>query len=176
MPASRSPVSRQPTAVAPDGIAIHTFDVPAAKLVGVAEGRVPPGRFAIHRHLTLEQYTYVVRGGVTAITSSHPNHDEKAVELSAGDLLLTGPGETLQFLNTGSETARLLFICAPPYPVDDSDTRLLDDHKPMASGEVEAAIQRLLEFRAAVTAEIDARLAHYQHLIASTPDSKAPSR
>jgi mannose-6-phosphate isomerase-like protein (cupin superfamily) len=173
MPESRSSVSQEPTTIAPDGIAIHTFDVPAAKFVGVAEGRVPLGRFETHRHLTLEQYTYVVIGHVTAITSSYPDHNEKAVELSEGDLLLTEPGETLQFLNKGTATARLLFICAPPYPEDDSDTRLLSSHEPMDPAEIEAAVQRLLELRAAVTAEIDARLAQLRRLNETTSGSSA---
>jgi mannose-6-phosphate isomerase-like protein (cupin superfamily) len=153
--------------VAPDGISIHTFDLPAAKLVGVAEGRVPPGQFEIHRHLTLEQYTYVVSGAVTALTSSLPDHREQTVNLSEGDLLLTGPGETLQFLNEGAEIARLLFICAPPYPADDSDTRLLNAHARMTADEIRAAVQRLRQHRAEVTSEIEARLAHYQRMLES---------
>lgn len=159
MPASRSPASSTATAVAPDGIAIHTFDIPAAKLVGVAEGRIPTGRFQIHRHLTLEQYTYVAAGRVTALTSTGPDHQETAVHLSAGDLLLTLPGETLQFLNEDQDVARVLFICAPPYPADDGDTRLLDDHGPLTADEASDAIRRLLELQADLNAEIDARLA-----------------
>src|SRR3712207_3102763 len=50
--AGRAPAG--PNAIAPSGIAIHSFDGPAAAYVGVAEGRIPPGRFGIHRHLSRE--------------------------------------------------------------------------------------------------------------------------
>jgi len=151
--------------MAPDGIAVHTFDVPAAKLVGVAEGRIPTGRFAIHRHLTLEQYSYVISGRLTAVTSSQPHHHEITVDLASGDLLLTLPGETLQFVNQGPEVARVLFICAPPYPVDDSDTRVLEEHTPAGIEEAQAAMDRLLNLRAGLNAEVDARMAELRRVV-----------
>ena len=172
MPASRSPSSTAATAVAPDGIAIHTFDVPAAKLVGIAEGRIPAGSFSVHRHLTLEQYTYVVSGNVKAVTSSAPDHAETSLELAQGDLLLTLPGETLQFVNSKDEPARVLFICAPPYSPDDADTRLLDDHLPLSEREATETIDRLLELRADLNSEIDARIAALTRVV-ETPATKA---
>ena len=160
MPARSTQASAHVRVVAPDGIAIHTFDeLPPAAHVGIAEGRIPPGRYGIHRHLSLEQYTYVVAGQLTAITGSAEHPDGAAVALGPGDLLLTLPGESLQFVNAGSETARVLFICAPPYPPDHADTRRLAAHGPPAPHEVEAAIARLEAVRAAFNHAIDTRIA-----------------
>jgi mannose-6-phosphate isomerase-like protein (cupin superfamily) len=158
MPARAARASHAPTALAPDGIAIHTFALPPAAFVGIAEGRIPPGRFAIHRHLSLEQFTYVLRGRLTAITADAAHPTGAAVALQAGDLLLTLPGESLQFVNDGPDEARVLFICAPPYPQDDADTRVVEAHAHRhADG---AAVRRRLEtVRAALNAVIDARLA-----------------
>ena len=159
MPAASSRSSHRSAAVAPDGIAIHTFDLPAAAHVGVAEGRIPLGRFAIHRHLSLEQYTYVVSGSVTAITGDAEHPQGRAVPLRPGDLLLTIPWETLQFVNEGTAEARVLFICAPPYPPDDADTRTLDGHAPLSEGERADAIARLETVRAEFNRVIDRRIA-----------------
>ena len=143
MPAAKSSASKDAAAVAPDGIAIHVFGVPPARQVGIAEGRIAHGTFSIHRHLTLEQYTYVVSGPVIALTSDGAGGAAERVDLQSGDLLLTLPWESLQFVNESHDVARVLFICAPPYPPDDSDTRLLEDHGPLTEGEVREAIQRL---------------------------------
>jgi mannose-6-phosphate isomerase-like protein (cupin superfamily) len=162
MPAHASRSSAEPMAVAPDGIAIHAFDVPAGAHVGVAEGRIPPGRYGVHRHLSLEQYTYVVAGSVIAVTGNPEHPEGRAVTLGAGDLLLTLPGESLQFVNEGTEAARVLFICAPPYPPDDSDTRTLAAHRPQTPAEAAEAIARLETIRAQLNAVIDARIAAIQ--------------
>jgi mannose-6-phosphate isomerase-like protein (cupin superfamily) len=162
VPARVAHSSVAPTAVAPDGIAIHTFDLPAAACVGVAEGRIPPGRFGIHRHLSLEQYTYVVSGRVTAVTADAEHTEGAALLLSPGDLMLTLPGESLQFVNDGPETARVLFICAPPYPPGDVDTRMLDSHGLYRAGDVPDAIRRLETVRAAFNEIVDGRIATLQ--------------
>jgi len=158
MPGRASQSSAQPAAIAPDGIAIHTFDLPAAAHAGVAEGRIPPGSFGIHRHLSLEQYTYIITGRVTAVTGNDQHPEGRSVALKPGDLLLTLPGESLQFTNEGPETARVLFICAPPYPADDSDTRILTGHGPSSSDEVAEAIARLGAIRAEFNQVIDERI------------------
>lgn len=158
MPARASGSSTEAAVIAPDGIAIHTFDVPAATHVGVAEGRIPPGRYGIHRHLSLEQYTYVVSGSITVVTGSEEQPDGHAIEAGPGELVLTLPGESLQFVNDGPGEARVLFICAPPYPADDSDTRTLDAHGPPTAGELRDAIARLEAVRAAFNAAIDGRI------------------
>ena len=169
MLAQASAASAAPAAVAPDGIAIHTFAVPTGAHVGVAEGRIPPGRYGIHRHLSLEQYTYVISGRVTVVTGSEAHPEGRAAELGPGELLLTLPGESLQYVNDGTETARVLFICAPSYPVDDRDTRVLDAHGPAGREEVEATIARLEEVRAAFLEVIDERLATLRTLL---PDQR----
>lgn len=163
MPAVASTASAESMAVAPDGIAIHSFALPPAALVGVVEGRIPRGRFGIHRHLSLEQYTYVVSGSVTAVTGNEEHASGRVCPLTPGDLLLTLPGESLQFVNTTTETARVLFICAPPYPPDDSDTRTLAQHGPPADHEMKDAIARLDTVRAELNAVIDGRIAALRH-------------
>lgn len=159
MPAHASSSSGEAAVVAPDGVAIHLFDVPGAMHVGVAEGRIPPGRYGIHRHLSIEQFTYVVSGCVTAATGDEAHPEGQAVTLGVGDLLLTLPGESLQFVNEGDEEARVLFICAPPYPADDSDTRMLEAHGRYTAEEAEEAIARLEAVRAMLNAAIDTRVA-----------------
>ncbi len=93
------------------------------------------------------------------ITADADHPDGVVVELSAGDLLLTLPGESLQFINDGSETARVLFICAPPYPADDADTRTLDAHGPYRVGEERDAIRRLEAIRTTFNEVVDRRVA-----------------
>ena len=162
MPAASSRSSHRPAAVAPDGIAIHTFDLPAAAHVGVAEGRIPPGRFGVHRHLSLEQFTYVVSGSIVAITGDMEHPDGRAGALGPGDLLLTLPWESLQFINEGADEARVLFICAPPYPPDDADTRTLDAHAPLSDAERIEAVARLQAVRAELNRAIDRRIEKLQ--------------
>lgn len=151
--------SPEPTAIAPDGIAIHTFAQGTGSFAGVAEGRIPRGRFAIHMHLSLEQFTYVVSGRVTVITSSAEYPQGRPVELGPGDLVLTRAGQSLQFINEQDEPARVLFFCAPPYPLDDADTRLLERHGPLPTALRDTAIARLEAARAEMDARIDAQIA-----------------
>lgn len=159
MPATAAGPSPRPAATAPDGIAIHTFAVAPAAWVGVAEGRIGPGRYSVHRHLTIEQYTYVIAGQLTAIVGDEDCPEGRAVPLEPGDLMLTAPGESLSFHNTGVETAQVLFICAPPYPIDDADTHVLEAHDVPAEDELRAAAGRLESLRTAFNDEIDTRLA-----------------
>jgi mannose-6-phosphate isomerase-like protein (cupin superfamily) len=163
MPAKRSSSSEQPAAVAPDGIAIHIFDLPPAQLVGIAEGRIGPGRYSIHRHLTVEQYTYVVEGSLLAETQDFEQEASRTVELQTGDLLLTLPYESLQFINESEEPARVLFICAPPYPPDDSDTRLIDSHAPPSRREIEDAIERLAALRRQIDQQLETRMSELRN-------------
>lgn len=146
--------------MAPDGIAIHAFAAPTGAHVGVVEGRIPPGVYGVHRHLSLEQYTYVIAGRVVAITGDDATPTGQRTVLHAGDLILTLPGESLQFVNDSEATARVLFICAPPYPADDADTLLHASHGPMTAAERAAAIERLEAARAAFDQMVAARIAH----------------
>ena len=157
MPANAAQSSPQATAVAPDGIAIHTFALPAAAFVSVVEGRIPPGRYGVHRHLSLEQYTYVLAGRVTAITGNAERPNGAVTRMEPGDLLLTSSGESLQFINEGDETTRVLFICAPPHPPDDSDTRTLAAHGPLGADDIDEALARLATIREAFNRIVDER-------------------
>ena len=172
MPARSARTAGEPAATAPDGIAIHTFAIPTGAHVGVAEGRILPGSYAVHRHLSLEQYTYVISGSVTAITGNAEHPDGRAITLGPGELLLTLPGESLQFANESDEPARVLFICAPPYPTDDRDTRSLTTHGPLTPAEVNDAIARLEAIRAEFNQVIDARIA----ALSQTPPPTPPPR
>ncbi|MGD9895160.1 MAG: cupin domain-containing protein [Dehalococcoidia bacterium] len=167
MPVRASTSSAEPTTIAPDGIAIHTFDLPGAAHVGVAEGRIPPGRYDIHCHLSLEQFTYVISGSLTAITGDEEQSDGQAIVLDAGDLLLTLPGESLQFLNEFGEEARVLFICAPPYPPDDSDTRMLSNHGTPVTSLASDAIHRLETVRRRFNHVVDERIARIESAVHS---------
>ncbi|MGI8552797.1 MAG: cupin domain-containing protein [Dehalococcoidia bacterium] len=146
------------TVLAPDGIAIHTFEAAPASLLGIAEGRIPRGRFAIHRHLALEQYTYVLSGVVTAITGNDEYPQGVATELGSGALLLTLPGETLQFVNEHAEPARVLFVCSPPYPADDAGTQVLAHHADRIAADAHMTVAHLLSLRDAFNLWIETRL------------------
>jgi mannose-6-phosphate isomerase-like protein (cupin superfamily) len=126
-------VKEEPDALAPDGIPIHLvlcdFHTSAQqsamgpmRFLGVAEGRIPPGQWGVHAHCSLEQVTYVLEGEVVVQMREPGRAEPQSVTLSRGQAVVTLPTQTLSFANAGSETARVLFLCAPPYPADDSDT------------------------------------------------------
>ena len=66
----------------------------------------------------------------------------EVIELGPGEAVLTLPGRTLSFHNDGPAHARVLFICAPPYPPDDSDTGRPTKHRPMSRDERVRAAER----------------------------------
>ncbi len=115
---------------APDGITILPFTLPGLTHLSFAEGRIPPrpAPYPIHLHGALEQITYVLTGRITVTTWDAEKQGTLTFEASPGDAFLTLPLQTLAFLNAGPEEARVLFLCAPPYPPDDSDTRLVAAH------------------------------------------------
>jgi mannose-6-phosphate isomerase-like protein (cupin superfamily) len=162
MPPMAARSAPRATVTAPDGMGIHTFDLPVASYLGVAEGWIPRGEFAVHRHLTIEQYTYVISGQLQAVTGDPNRGGTSTIELRAGDLFLTLPGESLQFANRTAVTARVLFICAPPYPADDSDTRVIAAHLAETEEERRVAVLRLQELRASMDAVIESRIAELQ--------------
>ena len=86
----------------------------------------------MHLQHTLEQATYVLSGGIVATMSDPETGEAREMECVAGDVVCTPPMTPLSLRNPGSETARVLFICSPPYPPDDSDTVVLEGH---ASGQ-----------------------------------------
>jgi mannose-6-phosphate isomerase-like protein (cupin superfamily) len=125
-----------PDGVAPDGIPIHlvlcdfhTAGQEAAmgsmRFVGLAEGRIPPGEWGVHAHCSLEQITYVLEGEVVVRMRDLFGSEVHTVTLQPGQALATLPAQTLSFANAGESAARVLFICAPPYPPDHRDTLVL---------------------------------------------------
>jgi mannose-6-phosphate isomerase-like protein (cupin superfamily) len=122
--------------VAPDGIAVHPITLPGLANLSLAEGRLPPGAYGVHAHRSLEQITYVLAGRLV-VTMGDPVTGE-TVELSCapGDTVSTPPLVTLSFSNPGPEATRVLFICTPPYPADDSDTITFDRHRALTPAEL----------------------------------------
>lgn len=157
-------MNRQPTRVldsrqviAPDGIAVHPIELPGLVGLSLAEGRLPPGHYGVHAHCTIEQITYVLRGRLR-VTMRGPGDRAESYECVAGDTLCTPPLTTLSYENPGPDEARVLFICAPPYPPDDSDTIALDAHRPLTSDELARAAARQLSVGAAFLAGVARRL------------------
>ena len=139
--------------MAPDGIAVRPVPLPAGGLIGLAEGRIPPGDYGIHFHFSLEQVTYVLVGCVRVVMGSP--HEE--LELDPGQAVLTEPGRTLSFHNAGPDDAVVLFICAPPYPPDDSDTGRAADHGPLSERERRMAAVRQRNALSAIATPYTAR-------------------
>lgn len=144
--------------IAPDGIAVHPIELPGLAGLSLAEGRLPPGRYGVHAHRTIEQVTYVLRGRLR-VTMRGPGDQAETFDCLAGDTICTPPLTTLSYENPGPEEARVLFICAPPYPPDDGDTIALDAHRPLTSDELARAAARQLpagaEFHAGEARQFD---------------------
>ncbi|MCA1669220.1 MAG: cupin domain-containing protein [Thermomicrobia bacterium] len=115
---------------APDGIAILPFALPGLSHLSFVEGRIPPRPepYPIHLHGALEQVTYVLAGRITVTTWDAEADRATTFAAAAGEAFVTVPLQTLAFANAGPEEARVLFICAPAYPPDSSDTRLVTTH------------------------------------------------
>jgi hypothetical protein len=107
-------------------------------LIGLAEGRIPPGDYGVHVHYSLEQVTYVVAGRLRVRMGS----PEEALSLGPGEAVFTEPGRTLSFHNDGPGEATVLFICVPPYPSDDSDTGRPSAHGALPAADLQRAVQR----------------------------------
>ena len=123
---------------APDGIIILPFALPGLAHLSLVEGRIPPRPepYPIHLHGALEQVTYVLAGRITVTTWDAEHATAATFDAATGDAFLTLPLQTLAFANAGAEAARVLFICAPAYPPDDSDTRLVEAHHAPTAEEI----------------------------------------
>lgn len=168
----------RPDAIAPDGIPIHLVlceshtavqgsVMGAMRLIGVAEGRIPPGKWGVHAHASLEQVTYVLEGEVIVRTRDPSDEETRHARLVAGQALVTLPAQSLSFENDTETPARVLFFCAPPYPADDSDTFLLPEHRPLTREELLRAIERQEAAQAAATRVFDERIATLRALLAA---------
>lgn len=116
--------------LAPDGIEIVPFALPGLAYLSVVEGRIPPRPepYPVHMHGALEQVTYVLAGRITVETWDAAAGQVARFEAVTGDAFLTLPTQTLSYANAGPDVARVLFLCAPAYPPDDADTRLIGSH------------------------------------------------
>jgi mannose-6-phosphate isomerase-like protein (cupin superfamily) len=123
---------------APDGITILPFALRGLAHLSFVEGRIPPRPepYPIHLHGALEQVTYVLAGRITVTTWDAAHGTAATFDAAPGDAFLTLPLQTLAFANAGPEEARVLFICAPAYPPDDSDTRLVAAHQAPTAEEI----------------------------------------
>ncbi len=128
--------------VAPDGIAVYPLTPPGMTTMSVAEGRIPPGEYGVHAHRSLEQITYVLSGRLVVVMGDPQTGETTECVCARGDAIGTPPLVPLSYRNPGPETARVLFICSPPYPADDSDTILLDRHRALTTGEIREQSQQ----------------------------------
>ena len=121
---------------APDEIPVRPFDLGPARNMALAEGRIEPGaRYRVHAHRTIEQITYVVGGEVDVLSFDAEQGAAGSVRLRAGEAVVTLPGESLEFRCVGDEEARVIFVTAPPYPADNSDTVVLEGHRALGPGD-----------------------------------------
>ncbi len=129
---------------APDGITILPFAMPGLVHLSVVEGRIPPRPepYPIHLHGALEQVTYVLVGRISVTTWDAERGEPATFAVRTGDAFVTLPLQTVAFANTGPEEARVLFICAPPYPPDDGDTRLVPTHRAPTAEEMSWSLGR----------------------------------
>jgi mannose-6-phosphate isomerase-like protein (cupin superfamily) len=142
--------------VAPDGIAVHPIPLPGLLGLTLAEGRLPAGEFGIHAHRSLEQITYVLTGQVIVTMGDPTTGATTDMACGPGDTISTPPLVSLSFRNPGPDDARVLFICAPPYPADDADTMTLDQHRPLTADERQGARERIRTVRALLDAQFAA--------------------
>lgn len=121
---------------APDAVPVRPYDLAPASQMALAEGTIEPGAdYHPHAHRTIEQITYVLAGRVRITSYDAHSGGPRSIELGPGEAVITLPGESLQFTCIGSLPARVLFMTAPPYPADHSDTVVLDTHRMLASRE-----------------------------------------
>jgi len=142
--------------IAPDGIAVHPVPLPGLLGVTLAEGRLPPGQFGIHAHRSLEQITYVLSGQVVVTMGDGETGETTEFACGEGDTIATPPLVSLSFGNPGPGEARMLFLCAPPYPADDADTMTLDRHRALTDEERRVARERIRAVRTMLDAQFGA--------------------
>jgi len=173
-------------AVAPDGIPIHLVlcgdhtaiqgsAMGAMRYLNLAEGRIPAGEWGVHAHASLEQVSYILEGEVIVRTRDPSDEETRSVRLTAGQAIVTLPAQSLSFANEQETPARVLFICVPPYPADDSDTLVLPEHRPLEPEELRQAIARHEASKAAMARAFDERIAVLQAMLAKA-EASPPGR
>ncbi|HJN39857.1 MAG TPA: cupin domain-containing protein [Chloroflexota bacterium] len=121
---------------APDAIPVRGYDLGPARNLALSGGRIEPGaRYGVHAHRSIEQITYVVAGEVEVWSFDAEKDATASVRLAVGEAVVTLPGESLEFRCIGDVAARVIFVTAPPYPPDNSDTVVLDRHRVLGPGD-----------------------------------------
>jgi len=153
-------VSAEGTIVAADGMPVRPLASGEAGLMGAAIGYLAPGaRYAVHFHGALEQLTFVIAGTVD-VTMLLPGAVQPTItRLTRGEALTNPPLATLDFANPGPEAAEVLFVCAPPFPIDGSDVALAETHRPLTAAEWDGAADRASWAMGVFRQKIAARLA-----------------
>jgi mannose-6-phosphate isomerase-like protein (cupin superfamily) len=124
--------------VAADGMPVRVLPLAGEAFMGAAIGFLAPrARYAVHFHYALEQLTFVLRGSVVVTTDGRPR------SLAVGEAITNPPGVTLSFANEADEPAEVLFVCAPPFPADDSEVALAGEHRALSADERARARERL---------------------------------
>ncbi|MCB0327463.1 MAG: cupin domain-containing protein [Bdellovibrionales bacterium] len=143
--------------IAPDGMAVDVLCTDA-KGVNVAEGKLPAqSSFSTHYHKTLEQITYVLHGRIH-VSGKKIGDSEYHRILEQGEWILTKANESLQFFNRDQSDAKVLFICSPPYPADDSDTVILDQHRELTKQELRMSIEQAEKMKSWATSFWDKKI------------------
>jgi mannose-6-phosphate isomerase-like protein (cupin superfamily) len=126
--------------VAADGMPVRVLPLAGEAFMGAAIGFLAPrARYAVHFHYALEQLTFVLRGSVVVTTDGRPR------SLAVGEAITNPPGVTLSFANETDEPAEVLFVCAPPFPPDDSEVALAGEHREL-SAEERARVRERVEW------------------------------
>ncbi len=121
---------------APDEIPVRPYDLGPARNLALAGGRIEPGaRYGVHAHRSIEQITYVVAGEVEVWSFDAEKGAARSVRVKASEAVVTLPGESLEFRCVGDEAARVIFMTAPPYPSDNSETVVLEEHRALGPGD-----------------------------------------
>jgi mannose-6-phosphate isomerase-like protein (cupin superfamily) len=121
---------------APDVIPVRPYDLGPARNLALAGGRIEPGaRYGVHAHRSIEQLTYVVTGEVEVWSFDAEKDAAASVRVKTGEAVVTLPGESLEFRCVGAAEAWVIFVTAPPYPPDNSDTMVLDRHRALETGD-----------------------------------------
>ena len=124
--------------VAADGMPVRVLPLSGDAFMGAAVGFLAPrSRYAVHFHYALEQLTYVLRGRVVVVMAGERR------ELRQGEAVTNPPGVTHSFANEAEEAAEVLFVCAPPFPADDSEVALAGEHRELSAEELAKARKRL---------------------------------
>lgn len=166
--------SDESTVVAPDGIEVRPFALPGVRAVSIAEGWIPTGEYRAHCHRSIEQVTYLLAGRL-AVSSSDPFTGMVSETVyETGGLISTPPLHTISFRNPYPETARVLFICAPPYPADDADTLLLDGRRAPAPAELRETLARADDARSTAERRWGERRAAVEALLRRSEQGLAP--